>query len=522
MRHASIDYTNKDGQALRQAVLEIARQQLPAWSQSPNDIGVVLVDAFAYIADLILYYQDRIANESYPSTAVEPRSMVNLLRLIGYELEPSKPASVELQLFFEPSALGTRPTLEHGAEFLTSSRAGEVIRFRYLGSARQIDLGEAAGPDREPKLPPEVSLVEKGGRELLRWGSPPSLGRKGVITGLPVVQVDEAIDLEVIGSSDGSPNMRFPLAKTPVLDDSIRVFVGDRPPSPEWLRVETLLYSTPGDPHFMVRRDASERVFVEFGNNTYGQIPLRGVDNIRVSYRKGGGVRGNVGANRIVELGANTADIGLVRCGHELPASGGNDREDLAIAAQRAAGLFRAQNRVVTARDYEAKALRFGAAKAKANSLAWNRVQLYVAPAGGGTPSATFREGLLQHLETRRVLTTVVEVLDPDYVTILLAGELFIEPTFFKHEVQQAASEAVARLFAFDHVAFGQALFISKIYEAVEAVEGVRGLNVTMFKPLGSDQSNLPDQGRIVLSAFQIAVTDGMDWKKVTGGQLAV
>jgi hypothetical protein len=510
-----IDYTHRDGPALREEMLRIARERVPAWSQSPNDVGVALVDAFAHLGDLVLYYMDRIANESYPSTAVEPRSMVQLLRLVGYELEPSKPASVDLQLLFADDARGLR-TIPTGAEFRsTRESAGRVVRFRYMGPDLEIDLGTDAS------LRPEVTEITIGARRFRRWGAPPSLGRARITAGLPVVQIDALVEREVIGSSDASPAQRFSLAQTPVLDDSIRVYVREGELDVEWQRVPTLLYSEPGDRHYMVRRDEAQRVFIELGNATYGMVPPRGVDNLRASYHVGGGSHGNLPADTIVALGERTSTIAdLRRTGHEAHASGGTDREALDVAATRAADQFRAQNRAVTARDYEAEAIRFGAAKAKAHSRAWNRVEMYVAPAGGGLPSATFKESLRHHLDSRRVLTTVVDVRDPIYVELEIAGQLIIEPTFFRDQVRQAASDAVADLFAFERAQFGSTLFISKIYEAVEAVPGVRGLTVELLRPRDrAGVPDLPEGGRIAFSPFEIPVTGGMDWRKVTGGQ---
>ena len=512
-----VDYTFKDGPALRAEMLRIARERVPAWSQSPNDIGVALVDAFAYVADLLLYYQDRIANESYPSTAVEARSMVHLLRLVGYELEPSKPASVDLQLWFDERERGIK-TVPHGAEFLTTREtAGQVVRFRYLGPELDIDLGTDA------VVPPEVSVVTVGARSFRRWGAPASLGRRDVTVGLPVVQTDAVIDRELIGSSDGSEAQRFALSQAPVHEGSVRAYVREGELDVEWEQVETLLYSEPGDRHYMVRRDETERAFIEFGNGTYGMVPVRGFDNLRASYRVGGGSKGNVPTDTIVALGEHTSAIGnLRRTGHEEHASGGTDREPLEVAAARAANLFRAQKRVVTARDYEAEAIRFGAAKAKAHARAWNRVDLYVAPAGGGLPSATFKESLRAHLEPRRVLTTVLDVVDPIYVDIELEGRLTIEPTYFRDQVTQAATDAVERLFAFENAQFGSTLFISKIYEAVEAVEGVRGVHVETFRRRDRPtEPELPGGGTLALEPLEIPITTGITWD-VVGGQTGV
>ena len=42
------------------------RYRLPEWTdRSPADLGVLLVDLFAYVGDVVCYYQDRIASESF-------------------------------------------------------------------------------------------------------------------------------------------------------------------------------------------------------------------------------------------------------------------------------------------------------------------------------------------------------------------------------------------------------------------------------------------------------------------------
>ena len=77
----AVDYTNKDFASLRQAMLALARYRLPEWTdQSPSDLGILLVDLFAYMGDVVLYYQDRIASESFLQTAGERRSVGHVRR----------------------------------------------------------------------------------------------------------------------------------------------------------------------------------------------------------------------------------------------------------------------------------------------------------------------------------------------------------------------------------------------------------------------------------------------------------
>src|SRR4051812_39724622 len=107
MSRPQIDYTNKDYASLLAALLELASEKLPEWTdKSPNDLGVMLLELFAAMGDSLFYNQDRIAGESFLETAVERRSVVQLLRLIGYELSPPLAASADLTLLFQRDAIG--------------------------------------------------------------------------------------------------------------------------------------------------------------------------------------------------------------------------------------------------------------------------------------------------------------------------------------------------------------------------------------------------------------------------------
>lgn len=61
-----------------------------------DDPAIALLDAWATIADVLTFYQERIANESYLRTAIERRSVLELARAIGYELKPGVSASTYL------------------------------------------------------------------------------------------------------------------------------------------------------------------------------------------------------------------------------------------------------------------------------------------------------------------------------------------------------------------------------------------------------------------------------------------
>src|SRR3954447_137348 len=94
----TVDYTNLGYDALRRSMLELARESLPEYTDlTENDLGVLLIELFAYACDITLYYQSRIAQNLFPDTADETEALLRLLRLIGYELQPPAPARADLR-----------------------------------------------------------------------------------------------------------------------------------------------------------------------------------------------------------------------------------------------------------------------------------------------------------------------------------------------------------------------------------------------------------------------------------------
>ncbi len=77
--------------------------------RSDADFTIALLDAWATAADVLTFYQERLANESYLRTAAERISLLYLARLIGYELRPGRAADVDLAFTVDTSP--TAPAL---------------------------------------------------------------------------------------------------------------------------------------------------------------------------------------------------------------------------------------------------------------------------------------------------------------------------------------------------------------------------------------------------------------------------
>jgi predicted phage baseplate assembly protein len=77
-------------------------------TREDDDFSIALLDACATLADVLTFYQERIANESYLRTATERRSLVELGALVGYRLRPGVAAGTCLAFTIEgaPGATG--------------------------------------------------------------------------------------------------------------------------------------------------------------------------------------------------------------------------------------------------------------------------------------------------------------------------------------------------------------------------------------------------------------------------------
>jgi predicted phage baseplate assembly protein len=75
-----------------------------------EDPAIALIDAWAVVADVLTFYQERIANEGYLKTATERRSVVELARLVGSSLRPGVSASTCLAYSLEQNSTATIPT----------------------------------------------------------------------------------------------------------------------------------------------------------------------------------------------------------------------------------------------------------------------------------------------------------------------------------------------------------------------------------------------------------------------------
>ncbi len=444
MGRASISYSNKDYESLRQELLAKVPQLTDRWTDfNESDLGVVLLELFCGVGDMLAYYLDAQAAEAFLPTARQRQNVINLCKLIGYRLDTPVAATTTLR-FSLPSAMSEDVTIP----------ARTVCRAR-------LDEGNVEFETIENAIIPRGQFsVDIGTRQGVR-------------------KSEEFI-------STGERSQRFALSSTSIAQGSVRVRVGES----DWEEARFFIDSSLDSKHFLVETDGLDATWIIFGDGTHGAIPSLG-ETITVEYLETLGAEGNIGRDLVTELvspvyhGGTQLDLIVT---NSVASTGGSDRETLAHAKLQAPAELRSLWKAVTKDDYKALAEGFpGVAKAQvldANDCAnirYYQVNMAVAPDGGGLPSPTLKRELAEFIESRKVITIEVNLFDPCYRPISIDAEVYVYQTEDIETVRRRIEDALQGFFSFDRLSFGQSAYFSDVVSLIDGTQGVS--HVTMSSP---------------------------------------
>ncbi|EJN07241.1 phage tail-like protein [Bradyrhizobium sp. YR681] len=113
-------------------------------NRNDDDFTIGMIDAFACAADVLTFYQERIANESYLRTALERVSLQEMGRLIGYRLRPGVAAETWLAFTLETPPVPPPKLSPEPGSFVTGVPAQVSIE---IGTKVQ----SVPGPDEKPQ-----------------------------------------------------------------------------------------------------------------------------------------------------------------------------------------------------------------------------------------------------------------------------------------------------------------------------------------------------------------------------------
>lgn len=307
------------------------------------------------------------------------------------------------------------------------------------------------------------------------------------------------------------------------------VSLGEKGVVERWRPRRDLLSSGAGKREFVVEIENDGAATLRFGDDRFGSRPAEGA-RLTATYRVGNGRAGNVGADSLVHVASNDPAIvtdlnnsPILSVRNPLAARGGMEPETLERVRQDAPEAFRTQERAVTTDDYaEMARTRCGAEVQRAAATmrwtgSWHTAFVTVDRFGGRRVDEKFERSLRGCLERYRMAGHDLEVEAPSFVSLEVEMTVCVKRGYLTSDVKQALlerfSNRVSRsgergVFHPDNFSFAQTVFLSALYAAAQAVEGVDSVDINLFQRQGAPASSGIEAGRLDFGRLEIARLD--------------
>ncbi len=472
-----IDYTTKDFNSIQDQLIRYIQFHYGDKITNFNESGQtkMLVELEALFGDILMFYLDRQANESFLSTATRRQSVIDHTSKMDYELKGATPVTGSLQITIDPS---------------DDNFPGypAVIPYRFA-----VSNGKSG--DDKIQYETDTPIIFTDG-ETVKTASI-SEGRTVNETGP-----------NRVGISDGTPNQLFKLSETSIYlpedeDEFLRVFQLSVN-GITWTRVEDLIDSLSTDQEYLLHVDELDQVTVEFGDGVLGKIPTAG-DIIEATYRVVKGTSGRVGSNILTTI-ENQSITWVTAVINIEGTSGGSDRETIEEAKINAPRALSALNRAVSDEDHETIARSVsGVAKAKTGTTSGLEIPIYIAPVGAGNPSSSLINQVISAFKSKKMSPTVIRIISPFYQPVDVEYELHVNSAYKKTDVKESVDSLIENLFEFENVDFGTGIKLADLYKRIRSdVTGIDSFIIRKLTLFPTFRANANNTGSPVFSNLKV------------------
>ena len=329
---------------------------------------IIMLDIVAGVSEMMGYYIDRNAMESYVSTAFKRASLLRHAESYDYQVAARNPEAVDLTILVkdaqgDSTTLASDVTIPTGTIFLSDSN----YEFTNI-TDHVISAGESSYT-------------------------------------LPVQQVS-IISNSTIGTTDGSQGQDIELGAKYV-HNSLSVTINAQ----AYTLVETFAHSGPTDFHCKVVVKTDGKAYVRFGDGLKGALPPTGIDII-ATYRETEGAD----ARAIPSAINNAANMPVVSgiqwdIYNINSSSGGTDFESDEDIRKNLPYHSRTLEVAARASDFWQIAEQVsGVSKAEIDESNIRPIVVYVVPTGGGIASSSLITSVANTLELSRLVGTTISV----------------------------------------------------------------------------------------------------------------
>ena len=190
---STIAYRADDFAGFRHALLQPLAHEtaLLGWHPAPGDLALQLLEWWAYIADVLTFYNERIANESYLRTAELPANVRALVALTGYQPRPAIAAVGRVAALRTADQPGEPLVIPAAMQLASTATAGVPVQ------TFETSAATFPGPSDLPiELASSAALVGPSGGSVLLSGT-----ITGLLAGDQLLLVSAAASQDEAGPS---------------------------------------------------------------------------------------------------------------------------------------------------------------------------------------------------------------------------------------------------------------------------------------------------------------------------------
>ena len=411
---------------------------------SEGNILIIILSLFAAIAEVLHYYVDNMARETFLSTARRYDSVVKHGALVDYHARAAIAATVDVILSrsITGNSIGAKLTIPQGTLFTDSSGNSWL-------SARDVTWYSNVTTCKVPIIQHERYTAS-------------ALNNMVIPTGDRVI-----LNLGTL------PNGKY------YEQGSMSLQIGGE----TWVLVDTFAKSKPTDKHFMVSVDESLSPYIMFGDGTFGKKPAAGAKITNVVFYLTNGTQGNVKSNTITSVpSVISSSITNATVSNAYDAGGGSNYENFTMLKEHIPLSVKTLGVAITKEDFESLAMLVdGVNKAKADYECGRKLTVYISPDGGAVASSELINRVYNLLSQRAPMTTWLKVKSAGKVQIILEMDVTGKKSYKTAEIQTQILTALYNAYSPEQAQIGGSVRLSDIYALIDNLSTVDYLYLTKF-----------------------------------------
>lgn len=407
---------------------------------SESNPFIILLEIFAGISEVLNYYLDNLAQESYLATAQRRSSVISHVKALDYRIKARSPEQVDLTINWA-IAVPSQFTLSAG--FSIESNDG----IKYLLLTDQI-------------IPAGVNSSV-----------------------IPIHQVTE-VDQPNYATTSGLKNQAISLGTTYVHKSS-QVFIN----SLEYFEQDTFAYSLPTDRHYIVEIEADGNAYIVLGDGKRGFKPTASL-TIGVKFNTTLGPDGKVGMGNfkhttIVLNSSLPGGLTISSANTLLASASGTYYEDSDSIKKNAIARIRTNDRMVTPLDHEdiIKSVP-GVKKAKHKFCCGKTIDIYIVPEGGGVANSSLLSLAQAKADDTKMVATFPNVLPAGETGLYLAATVTAKKRKSLIDTKAQVEAALLEFGSIDNQEINGAIRLSDIQALIDNLDNVDFVDISSLYTL--------------------------------------